>query len=209
MAVSGDGRAVFLDKDGTLVQDVPHNVDPSRIRLMPGAVEGLRLLQGAGYRLVAVSNQSGLARGYFQEDELFEAWKALQAILRRAGLELEAFYHCPHLPVQELRRYEEACTCRKPEPGLLFRAADELGLDLERCWLIGDILDDVEAGLRAGCRTVLLCPGGRVQEKITPERTPDWVAVDLAEAARMIRYDDCRCGSQRQAVATGQQGRQA
>jgi D-glycero-D-manno-heptose 1,7-bisphosphate phosphatase len=179
-------RAVFLDKDGTLVEDVPYNVDPGRIRLMPGVVEGLRVLHTAGYRLLVVSNQSGVARGYFTEDALAAVEQRLRELLAEAEVPLTGFYYCPHHPGGVVPAYAFACCCRKPEPGLLIRAASELSLDLGRSWLVGDILDDVEAGRRAGCRTVLIDNGHETEWRFSPSRLPQYRAADLAEAATLI-----------------------
>ena len=177
---------VFLDKDGTLVEDVPYNVDPARIRLTDGAAEGLRRLHAAGYRLVVVSNQAGVARGYFPEEALEAVGRRLRELLAQAGVPLGGFYYCPHHRDGSVRRYAVACDCRKPAPGMLRRAAREHGLDLPRCWLVGDILDDVEAGRRAGCRTVLLENGHETEWVWSPERVPDLRAANLAEAAERI-----------------------
>ncbi|SRR5579884_143417 len=182
--------AVFLDKDGTLVEDVPYNVDPARIRLAPGAVEGLQLLHAAGYRLVVVSNQSGVARGYFSERALRRVARRLRELLAGAGIPLAGFYYCPHHPQGRVPRYARACICRKPAPGLIVRAAQALGLDLARSWLVGDILHDVEAGHRAGCRAILLDNGHETEWELTPRRVPDARARDLAEAARLILHLD-------------------
>lgn len=182
-------RAVFLDKDGTLVRNVPYNVDPERIRLMPGAAEGLRLLHTAGYRLIVVSNQSGVARGYFPEGALAAVAARLRGLLAAAGVPLAGFYYCPHHPDGAASAYARACDCRKPAPGLLVRAAREHGVDLARSWLVGDILDDVEAGRRAGCRTVLIVNGGETEWSLSPLRLPEFLAADLASAARTIA--DC------------------
>jgi histidinol-phosphate phosphatase family protein len=151
--------AVFLDKDGTLIPNLPFNVDPSRMVLAPGSAEGLRLLSKAGYALVVVSNQSGVARGFFREEDLKGIEKRLKDLCREAGAGLDGFYYCPHHPEGCVTPYAVACTCRKPEPGLLLRAASERGLACRRSWLIGDILNDIEAGRRAGCRTILLNNG--------------------------------------------------
>jgi D-glycero-D-manno-heptose 1,7-bisphosphate phosphatase len=178
-------RAVFLDKDGTLVEDVPHNVDPGQVRLRPGARAGLSALHAAGYRLVVISNQSGVARGLFPEWRL----RAVEARLREllaGGAPLDAFYFCPHHPQGAVAAHAADCACRKPSPGLLVRAAAERGLDLASSWMVGDILDDVEAGRRAGCRTVLLEDGGETEWRLSQERLPHHLAGDLWEAARII-----------------------
>jgi D-glycero-D-manno-heptose 1,7-bisphosphate phosphatase len=181
-----DDAAVFLDKDGTLLDNVPYNVDGSLVRLSPGALEGLGLLASAGYRLHVISNQSGLARGLFDEEALMLVRDRIQTLLAEAGLRLDGFYYCPHLPEARVSRYALVCSCRKPRPGLILRAAAENGLDLERSWLIGDILDDVEAGRSAGCRTVLLDNGNETEWQLSPPRLPHHLARDLEEAARII-----------------------
>jgi histidinol-phosphate phosphatase family protein len=179
-------RAVFLDKDGTLVEDVPYNVDPERIRLAPGAAEGLRELHAAGYRLVVVSNQSGVARGYFPEEALTAVENRLRELMAQSGVPLAGFYYCPHHPRGQVAAYAVACDCRKPQPGMLVRAAREQGIDLADSWLVGDILDDMEAGRRAGCRTVLIDNGHETEWVPGPDRWPHHVAADLAEAAAII-----------------------
>lgn len=179
-------KAVFLDKDGTLVENLPYNVDPERIRLTRGALEGLAELHAAGYLLVVVSNQSGVARGFFPESALAGVERRLRGLLGEAGLRLAGFYYCPHHPEGKVAAYARECECRKPHPGLLVQAARDLELDLEACWMVGDILDDVEAGRRAGCRTVLLDNGGETEWITSPQRLPDWTVPDLAAAASAI-----------------------
>ncbi len=183
-------KAVFLDKDGTLVEDVPYNVDPALIRLAPGAADGLPALAAAGYRLVVVSNQSGVARGYFAEAALAGVEARLRELLADCGVTPAGFYWCPHHPGGSVAGYSVTCECRKPLPGLIVRAARELGIDRARSWMVGDILDDVEAGRRAGCRTVLLDNGNETEWLRSPARTPDLVAANLADAARLILAAD-------------------
>jgi histidinol-phosphate phosphatase family protein len=168
--------AVFVDKDGTLVEDVPYNVDPERISLAPGAEEAIRRFAERGYRVIVVSNQPGAALGLFPEEKLRGVEQRLRELLDDS---LDGFYYCPHHP-------ECGCRCRKPSPGMLLRAAREHGIALERSWMIGDILDDVEAGRRAGCRTVLIDNGNETEWKMSAVRRPDLAAADLAEAAAMI-----------------------
>ena len=189
-APAGRRRAVFLDKDGTLVDDVPYNADPKRIRLSAHAGEALARLGAAGYELIVVSNQSGVARGYFAEDALDAVAGRLGELLAPYDVRLGGFYYCPHHPDGVIAGYRTACCCRKPAPGLLWRAARDHDIDLSASWLIGDILDDVEAGARAGCATVLLHNGHETEWRYGPWRRPQHAALDLAEAAEIILQRD-------------------
>lgn len=183
-------KAVFLDKDGTLVENVPYNVDPKQIRLTSGAIEGLSRLQRLGYLLIGISNQPGIALGLFTETALEDANRHLRALLAEHSIKLAGFYYCPHDPAGTSRRYAMHCRCRKPEPGLLLSAAHIHDIDLDRSWLIGDILNDVEAGARAGCRTVLLNTGNETEWKAGPLREPTCRARDLDAAAHCIEDVD-------------------
>lgn len=178
--------AVFVDKDGTLVENVPYNIDPLLVRLLPRAAQGIQTLYEAGYKVIVVSNQSGIARGFFPERALVPVIFRMRELLQLGGVPLQGFYYCPHHPEGQILRYATDCDCRKPAPGLLLRAAQEQGIDLQRSWMIGDILDDIEAGRRAGCRTLLIDNGGETQWQWSPLRTPHHWARDLAEAARII-----------------------
>ena len=179
-------RAVFIDKDGTLVNDVPYNTDPAHLCFTPRAIEGLQSMRAAGYELVLVSNQSGLARGLFGEEALEQYLTVLWEMLAGAGAPFLAFYVCPHLTQGSVQRYAVRCDCRKPGPGLMRRAAEENNIDLAESWLVGDILDDVEAGKRAGCRTIFMAPGGETEWRMTPLRMPDHLARNLYDAAEII-----------------------
>jgi D,D-heptose 1,7-bisphosphate phosphatase len=178
--------AIFLDKDGTLLEDVPFNVEPSLIRLARGAAEGLPRLKDLGFRLFVVTNQSGVARAMFEEKDLEPVMRRLQELTTTLGAPLDGFYYCPHHPEGSVARYALACDCRKPAPGLILAAASEHDVDLRASWLVGDILDDVEAGRRAGCRTALIDNGNETEWIWSPLRRPDLVASDLAEASRKI-----------------------
>ena len=180
--------AAFIDKDGTLVKNVPFNVDPALVVFTPNAIEGLRLLAAHGYRLVIVTNQPGIGTHRFDGAALLGLEQALGRMLADEGLELDGFYACPHAPRPDGR---PACPCRKPAPGLIHRAARSLHLDLSSSWMVGDILDDVEAGHRAGCRAVLMDVGSETVWHVTPERIPDRRAADLLEAARHIVAAPC------------------
>ncbi len=184
-------RAIFLDKDGTLINNVPYNVDPALIELAPGVIKGLPGLRRAGYRLVLITNQSGVARGYFQEADLRTLFAGLNDHLyRQSRVRLDGFYFCPHHVDGTVKRYRVACNCRKPAPGLLLQAAREMNIDLKDSWFIGDILDDVEAGHRAGVQTVLIANGNETRWKGGLQRTPDYLVHDFEEAARVILTND-------------------
>jgi len=179
-------KAVFLDKDGTLIEDVPYNVKPGLIRLLPGVGEALYALQEAGYELFIVSNQPGIARGYFTMDELGAAVHHLYDLLAGYNAYPSAFYYCPHSTEGNVPPFVRACRCRKPLPGLIQRAADDFGISLRDSWMIGDILHDVEAGKRAGCRTILIDNGNETEWKLNEYREPDYILADMEEAARTI-----------------------
>lgn len=186
-------RAAFLDRDGVLIRDVVHLVDASRIEILPGVPDALRRLRDAQWMIVVVTNQSVVARGMVSETELRGIHDGLEARLRVHGATLDAIYYCPHHPEGAVEPYRVVCDCRKPKPGLLVRAAADLGIDLRASVMVGDTDSDIEAGRRAGCRTVLLtgsagtAPAG---SSATGARTADHVAVDLAAAADWILADE-------------------
>jgi D,D-heptose 1,7-bisphosphate phosphatase len=179
-------KAIFLDKDGTLVDDLPYNVEPRRMTLCSGAGAALRLLARLDYRLFVVSNQAGIAFGRFDEQAMETVQDRLQDLLQREQLTLDGYYYCPHHPDGSVAAYACECHCRKPMPGLLLQVAREHGIDLRSSWMIGDILHDVEAGNRAGCRTVLLDNGNETEWRLGPRRIPTRMAPDLYAAAVLI-----------------------
>lgn len=172
-------KAVFLDKDGTIVPDIPYNVNTDLITLNEGVIEGLQLLQSYGYLLVIVTNQSGVALGYFTHEQVDAVKEKLSGLCLKLGIYLDGFYCCPHHP-------EGSCNCHKPQPGLLLKAATDMDIDLSCSWMIGDILNDVEAGKKAGCKTILIDNGNETEWKVNDYRQPEYKAKDLAEAARYI-----------------------
>lgn len=179
-------KVVFLDKDGTLIENVPYNVDPQRIKLAPGAVSGLQLLHRAGYKLFIITNQSGVARGYFPETALTSLEHHLRSLLESFGVPLNGFYYCPHHPDGVIPAYTMDCNCRKPQPGLFHQAAADYGVDLTQSWFIGDILHDVEAGRSAGCRTILIDNGNETEWQLSVQRLPHHIVTDLHQAAQVI-----------------------
>lgn len=175
---------VFLDKDGTLVEDVPYNPDPARVRLRPGAGPAVAALHAAGWRVAVVTNQSGVARGYFPEAALAGVEARVRELLTGFGVPLAGFFYCPHHSDGVVPGYAVACACRKPAPGLVLTAAARLGVDLGACWVVGDTPADVAAGRAAGCRTLRL---GHAPTDVTPPSpAPDAWAADLPGAAAVI-----------------------
>lgn len=181
--------AVFLDRDGTLNREVDYLADPAGLELLPGVGEALRELADAGYRLVVVTNQSGVARGLLDEPTLLRVHDALRAALARHGVALDRIAYCPHHPEVGPPPYRRSCECRKPRPGLLADAARELDLDLERSWIVGDSERDLLAGAALGLPGVLVATGKgrRERERLAAAgRPPRHFAADLREAARIV-----------------------
>ncbi len=183
-------KAIFLEKDGTLIDDIPYDANPRRITLCSGAGAALRLLARLDFRFFVVSNQDGVAHGDFDEADLAAVQSRLTDLLFREQLSLDGFYYCPHHPDGHVTPYAIECLCRKPMPGMLVRAARENNIDLQSSWMIGDILNDVEAGNRAGCRTVLIDKGNETDWRLGNHRLPTRVAPDIYAAAVMIAGDD-------------------
>jgi D-glycero-D-manno-heptose 1,7-bisphosphate phosphatase len=170
--------AVFLDRDGTIMRDVDYCGDPAQIEIFPGAADALRRLKGNGYKLVIVTNQSGIARGYFDEDD----YRAVESeFLRQLGENLiDATYYCTDLPRANSSR-------RKPAPGMILEAQRDLQLDLARSYLVGDKASDISCGQNAGVRTILVQTGYGLHET---NCRADWIAQDLLQAAEIILEAD-------------------
>ncbi|HZU67224.1 MAG TPA: HAD family hydrolase [Ktedonobacteraceae bacterium] len=177
--------ALFLDRDGTLVYPRHYPSRPEELCLYDGVGEALRTFQEAGFRLVVVTNQAGIARGYFKEDDLWRMHTYLAKELAKSGVHLDAIYYCPHHPEGVIPELAVVCDCRKPQPGMLLRAARDLALNLPRSWFVGDILDDIEAGNRAGCRTVLVDLGTE-KPPASQLRRPNFIARNTIHALRII-----------------------
>lgn len=186
-------QAVFLDRDGTLHEDVHFLRDPEDLRLFESAGPALRLLRERGFLLVVVTNQSGIARGYLDEDRLAAIHARLREQLAALGVTIDAIYHCPHHPEDAREeRHRVDCACRKPRPGMFLQAARELAIDLERSYAIGDAARDVEAARAAGV-TALFVRSGRCKEPLwSPGEEPAASCEDLLEAARWIVQEEER-----------------
>jgi D-glycero-D-manno-heptose 1,7-bisphosphate phosphatase len=182
--------AVFIDRDGTISEEVGYVNHPSRYRVFPYAAAAVKLLNEAGWLAVLVTNQAGVARGYFAEDLISEVHAALARNLELGGARLDAVYYCPHHPTVGEPPYRLDCDCRKPRPGLVRRAAEELNVDVAASWMVGDRYGDVELARNAGLRSAFVLSGyGRgeweYQRALWPHQ-PDLVAEDLLAAVREI-----------------------
>ena len=177
---------MFIDRDGTLTEEVGYVNHPSRLRLLPRAPEAIRRLNAAGIAAVVVTNQAGLARGYFTADVLRATNDALVAQLKDEGAHLDGIYVCPHHPTEGMPPYRTACDCRKPAPGLLVRAAAELNLDLPASTMVGDKSSDLVPARAVGARAVLVLTGyGRGEWEYRRAEfsvPPDHIAADLLDA---------------------------
>jgi len=180
-------KAVFLDRDDTLIYDSGYINDPGQVRLIDGAAEALKDLKSMGYKLVVVSNQSGVARGILTEKTLKEIHNRLRGLLAERGAFLDRIYYCPYLADGSVAKYRKESDLRKPAPGMLLAAAKDMDIDLGRSWMIGDEDRDIEAGLRAGCKTILILGPAREIQIDAPVHKPDYRAVNLKEAANIIR----------------------
>lgn len=192
--MSGGRRAVFIDRDGTISEEVGYVNHVSRYRVFPFAAEAVRALNEAGWLAVLVTNQAGVARGYFKEEMIGQVHAVLAAELERDGARLDAVYYCPHHPSVGEPPYRFDCDCRKPKPGLILRAAADLGLDLARCWMVGDRHSDTELARNAGVRSAFVLTGygrGELEHQGHAWRhRPDLVAENLLEAVREIVVRD-------------------
>ena len=189
-------RAVFLDRDGVITQDPPHYAHRiDQLKLIPKSAEAIRILNKNQFKVVVVSNQSGVARGYYQEKDVEIYNSAMKKELEEGGAHIDAIYYCPHYPEADVEAYRIVCDCRKPEPGMLKRAENDLNLDLKRSFLVGDKIIDIEAGYRAGCKTVLVLTGHGNDEVRKNEKMnikPDYISKDLYGASQIIKRDGGR-----------------
>ena len=182
-------RAVFLDRDGTMIEDVGYLDRLERLKLFPYTIDAVRLLNRAGYKVVVVTSQNGVAQGVLTEAFVGEAHAHLSQVSGAAGAKIEGYYYCPHSTHAAVERYRTDCDCRKPKPGMILAAARDHSLDLSQSFVIGDRCIDMQAGKSAGCRTALVLTGyGAVeQEECMDARTVDLVATDAYDAWKQIR----------------------
>ena len=181
-------RAIFVDRDGTMIEDVGYLDRLERLKLFPYTVDALRLLNRGGFKVVVVTSQNGVAQGMLTEEFLAEAHGYLSRVLEAAGAAVDGYYYCPHSPHAAVERYRTDCECRKPKPGMILAAARDHGLDLAQSFVIGDRWRDVEMGIGAGTKAVLVETGyGRTEATRRPaHRSEVPIVANLIEAAGWI-----------------------
>jgi D-glycero-D-manno-heptose 1,7-bisphosphate phosphatase len=170
--------AIFLDRDGVIIKEKNFQSDPATIEFIPGSLEALSNL-GPNFLTVVISNQSGIARGYFSQDDVIKFHHALDKILRQQGIAISAWYFCPHGP-------DDDCSCRKPRPGMVLRAAQDLAIDIDASWIVGDKSSDIATGNASGLRTILVMTGYAGQEPGARIVRPDHTANNLLAAVDFI-----------------------
>ncbi len=182
-----NNAAVFLDRDGTVNEEVGYLSQLEELKLIPGAAEAIRQINESGMKAVVVTNQSGVARGFFTEEFVAKANAQLNEMLRSEGAFIDRFYYCPHHPTEGKDPYRIACPCRKPEPGMLLEAAQDLDIDLTRSYVVGDMLKDLTVAQRVGAKGVLVRTGYGKNIVVTDK--PAFIANDLREAVEWILKD--------------------
>lgn len=180
-------KAVFLDRDGTIIVHEPYLNSPDQLKLLPNAAEGIRLFKEHGYLIIIVTNQSGIARGFFDEERLIHIHKKLMDMLEDEDAGIDDIYYCPHHKEGVIERYKVDCECRKPKSQMLLNAAKQHHIDLTQSLMIGDSQRDMQAGKNVGCTCILIKNDRMDNTDITSiVRMEDYVVKDLLEAARIV-----------------------
>jgi D-glycero-D-manno-heptose 1,7-bisphosphate phosphatase len=179
-------RAIFLGKDGTFSKNVPCDIEPSLITLDDYMIQALQLLHQQDYMMFMITHQPGIAFRCFSEADVHTVFIQTNKRLKEHGARLQGLYYCPHHPEGKQWPYNNTCACRKPRPTMVLRAADEYNLHLPQSWMIGETLDDVEAGNQAGCKTIFVDNGKETGWDLNGQRKPAFVAYNLLEAADFI-----------------------
>lgn len=177
--MEGIRKAVFIDRDDTLCIDVPYCRDPKDLRLFPGAGEAVKKLNDAGFIIVIITNQSGIARGYLTEEDLAQIHEKMKKDLEKVGARVDGIYYCPHHP-------NDKCDCRKPSPFMVQKAAQDLGLSLERSYVVGDRLMDVQLARNANSKAILVKPPHPLEEFKEAAKNADHVSINLTDAVDWI-----------------------
>jgi len=180
-------KAIFLDRDDTLIEDPGYISSPEQVNLLTGVPRALIELKALGYKLVVVTNQSAVARGIVTEKGLGEIHKRLEKLLAEKNAYLDRIYYCPYHPDGAVKKYRQESELRKPNPGMLLKAAEEMDLDLDQSWCVGNSSTDIGAGLRAGCKTILIDLPSRRQQLKPNDPRPDYKAINMKEVVNIIK----------------------
>jgi D-glycero-D-manno-heptose 1,7-bisphosphate phosphatase len=177
--------AVFIDRDGTITEEMGYLKDPKKLRLIPRSAEAIKLLNEKRIPVIVVSNQSGVARGYFTEGMVKKTNKRLKELLANKEAHLDGIYYCPHHPEFGSPKYRKDCSCRKPKPGMLLKAARRFNLDLKRCYVIGDKVEDIELAKNVGAKGILVLTGYGKKSK-NKGVNPEYTTKNLYQAVKWI-----------------------
>ncbi len=178
--------AVFLDRDGTVNVEENFISSPAQLKLIPHAGEAIRELNNLGTKVFIITNQSGVARGYFSEEAVLGVHDALKQLLKLEGAFVDDFFYCPHLPGAPVERYNTECDCRKPKPGMLIQAKKKYSVDLRRSFVVGDRCIDIAAGKAVGAYTVMVSTGYGAEEIVNCRNQPDRFVADLLDGVQYI-----------------------
>jgi len=185
-------KAIFMDRDGTLIKDPGYINNPDQVKLLSGTSEALKQFKEMGYKRVIVTNQSGVARGIVSEDVLKKIHKQLKKLLAQEGTGIEEIYYCPYHPDGVIEKYRKESENRKPNPGMILAAAKKMDIDLSRSWVIGNSYRDIAAGQRAGCKTILINAEFDQTYRKPTDPVPDKQAVNMKEAVNIVKMYDRR-----------------
>ncbi len=184
------GKTVFLDRDGTIIEEMGYINHFSRIRPLPKAVEAIKMFKKAGFKVIVVTNQSGVAKGYFSEQELINMNNYMVDQFAKQGAQIDALYYCPHHPQAVVPQYRLDCDCRKPGTGMILKAKQEHGVDLQRSWIIGDRESDIKLAETLNIHNAFVLTGYGVGEYVrfkgALKSNPEIICNDLLQAAQVI-----------------------
>lgn len=184
-------KAVFLDRDGVIIKEPPYYIyRPDQLILIPGSADTIKLLNKNGFLVVIVTNQAGVAHGYYSENDVLAFHQLMKKKLEKKGAKIDAIYYCPHHPESKIEKYRVDCNCRKPKPGMLQKAEKELNIDLKRSLMIGDKISDIEAGKSVGCKTIMVLTGHGKEESKFKNIECDFTADDLYHTIEYILHEE-------------------
>lgn len=176
-------KAIFLDRDGVIIQEPPHYIyRPDQLKFIPGSIEAMKLLNKNDFKVVIVTNQAGVAKGYYLEKDVISFNQLMRDELMLYDVYIDAIHYCPHHPDSKIRKYRLDCDCRKPRSGMLKKSEKELDIDFKHSYMIGDKKSDIDAGNRVGCKTVLVLTGYGIEESKNNNIDCDFIANNLYDA---------------------------